>query len=161
LDMLTQGKELPGILGATEPNENAADLETKGWELSMQYRNQFSLAGEAFNLDARVIMSDSRSWITHFDNPSNSILQYYEGMELGEIWGFENDGLFGTVEEIAELDQSAIIPWGALSIVPGWPKYVDQDGNKIIEKGYTLSDTKDLVLIGNSTPRIRYGLDLN
>lgn len=161
LDMLTRGKDLPGILGATEPNENAADLETKGWELSMHYRNQLSLAGEPFNLDARVILSDSRSWITRFDNPNNSILQYYKGMELGEIWGFENDGLFESVEEIAELDQSAIIPWGALSIVPGWPKYVDQDGNKAIEKGYTLSDTKDLVLIGNSTPRIRYGLDLN
>ena len=161
LDMLTRGKDLPGVLGATEPNENAADLKTKGWEFSMHYRNQFSMAGSAFNFDARVIMSDSRSWITRFDNPSNSILQYYEGMELGEIWGFENDGLFESVEQIAALDQTAIIPWGALSIVPGWPKYVDQDGNGKIEKGYTLSDTKDLRIIGNSMPRIRYGLDLN
>lgn len=161
LDMLTRGKDLPGVLGASEPNENAADLETKGWEASLHYRNQFSLAGSPFNFDTRLILSDSRSWITRFDNPSNSILQFYEGMEMGEIWGFENDGFFESVEEIAELDQASIIPWGALSIVPGWPKYVDQDGNGVIEKGYTLSDTKDLSIIGNSTPRLRYGLDMN
>ena len=29
-DMLTKGKELPGLLGANEPNENAADMKTTG-----------------------------------------------------------------------------------------------------------------------------------
>ena len=30
--MLTQGRDLPDVLGAAEPNENAADLKTNGWE---------------------------------------------------------------------------------------------------------------------------------
>lgn len=161
IGMLTFGKDLPGILGAAEPRENAADLKTTGWELSLAYNNQFKVASSPFSLNVRFVLSDTRSWITKFDNPRNSILQYYEGMELGEIWGLTNDGLFKDEEEIAALDQTSIIPWGALQIVPGWPKYMDLDKNGKIEKGYTLDDTKDLTRIGNSNPRYRYGLDLN
>lgn len=38
---------------------------------------------------------------------------------------------------------------------------MDQDGNGKIEKGYTLGDTKDLKIIGNSTPRYQFGIDLS
>jgi hypothetical protein len=48
-----------------------------------------------------------------------------------------------------------------LSIVPGWPKYIDRDGNGAIEKGTTVDDPKDLTVIGNITPRFQYGLDVN
>jgi len=161
LDMLTGGKELPDVLGAAEPNENAADLQTKGWELSVGYQNMFSVGNSPLSFNARFILSDSKTKITRFDNPTGSITQYYKGMNLGEIWGLESDGLFQNQAEIDKLDESAIIPWDALAIVPGWPKYIDQDGNGKIEKGYTLGNTKDLKIIGNSTPRYQIGLDLN
>ncbi len=161
LDMLTLGKQLPGILGASEPSENAADLKTRGWELSLGYRDNFTVGGSPFHLETRFVLSDSKSEITRFDNPNGSILQYYKGMQMGEIWGLQSDGLFANTDEIAQLDQTSIIPWGALQIVPGWPKYKDLDGNNTIEKGYTLGDTKDLSVIGNSTPRYRFGLDVN
>jgi TonB-linked SusC/RagA family outer membrane protein len=161
IGMLTLGRDLPNILGASEPNENAADLNTKGWELAVGYNKRFSLADSPLGFSAKFILSNSVSEITKFDNPNNSILQYYKGMELGEIWGLESNGLFTNTAEIDQLDQTSIIPWGALSIVPGWPKYVDQDGNGIIEKGYTLADTKDLKIIGNTSPRYQFALDLS
>lgn len=161
LGMLTLGRELPNVLGAAEPNENAADLRTNGWELTVSYQDQFNLADAPLRFNAKFLLSDSYSKIIRFDNPNNSITTYYEGMRLGEIWGLESDGFFANTDEIAALDQSSIIPWGALSIVPGWPKYVDQDGNGVIEKGYTLGDTKDLKRIGNTTPRYQFGLDLS
>ena len=35
-----------------------------------------------------------------YDNPNKTLAkQYYEGMELGEIWGFVTDGLFQSDEE--------------------------------------------------------------
>lgn len=159
--MLTAGKDLPDVLGASEPLENAADLQTNGWELTLSYRNSFNLAGDRFNFDTRFILSDSRAWIIGFDNPNKNLNQYYIGREFGEIWGLESNGLFKTVEETQGLDETQLIPWGALSIVPGWPKYIDQDGNGIIEKGYTVDDPKDLKIIGNSSPRYRFGLNLN
>lgn len=158
--MLTQGKDLPDVLGAPEPNENAADLETKGWEFSLGYENSLNLGGKPLRINGRVILSDSKSTITKFDNPNRNLTQYYEGMELGEMWGLRSDGLFQTQQEIEALDQSSIVPWGALSIVPGWPKYQDLDSNGIIEKGTTVDDPKDLSVIGNITPRLRYGINL-
>ncbi len=161
IGMLTQGKDLPNVLGAAEPKENAADLKTKGWELSLTYRKDFIVIGKPLTFNTRFILSDSRSWITSFDNPNENLIQFYKGQELGEIWGLKNDGLFKTDEEIAKLDESSIIPWGALSIVPGWPKYKDLDNNGLIEKGLTVGDPKDLSVIGNLTPRFRYGLNLD
>jgi TonB-linked SusC/RagA family outer membrane protein len=161
LNMLTLGKKLPGVLGASEPKENAADLQTKGWELSLGYHNEFMMKGSPLSVNVNLMLSDSKTWITKFDNPNKSILQFYEGMELGEIWGLTNNGLFKDEAEIKALDETALIPWGALQIVPGWPKYVDKDGNGKIEKGYVIGDTKDLSIIGNSNPRYRYGADIN
>lgn len=159
--MLTLGKELPGVLGKTEPKENAADLKTRGWELSVAYRDEFQLKGKPLNWGARFVLSDNRSWITKFDNPTKNLSQYYEGQELGEIWGLQSDGLFKSKEEIAALDETEIIPWGALEIVEGWPKYKDLDGDQRITKGTTVDKPGDLSVIGNSSPRFRFGLNLN
>lgn len=159
--MLTLGKELPGVLGKTEPKENAADMKTLGWELSLAYKDQFQLKGKPFDWGIRFILSDNSSWITKFDNPSKILNQYYEGQKLGEIWGLQSDGLFTSKEEIAALDETEIIPWGALEIVEGWPKYKDLNGDNRITKGTTADNPGDLSIIGNSTPRYRFGVTLN
>ncbi len=161
LGMLTLGKDLPDVLGADEPSENAADLETRGWDLSIEYRNSVQVLGKPMNFNIRGVVSDSRSFITRFDNPTNRLTQFYEGMEIGEIWGLESDGLFRSQAEIDALDQTAIIPWGALSIVEGWPKYVDQNGDGVINKGtLTTDDPGDLRVIGNFMPRYNFGVNL-
>lgn len=160
--MLAPGQELPAVLGTSEPRGNVADLKTRGWELSLELRNRFNLAAKPFQFDVRLNVGDSRSEIINY--PNEELLfsgSYYPGQEIGEIWGLESDGLFKTNEEISALDQSLIIPWGALSIVPGWPKFVDQDGNGMIEKGISVNDTRDFVKIGNSQPRYRFGVDMN
>lgn len=162
LGMLTLGKDLPDVLGASEPKENAADLETKGWDFSLEYRNSVDLGGKPLGFNIKGVISDSRSYITRFDNPDNRLTQFYEGMELGEIWGLESDGLFQTQAEIDALDESAMIPWGALPIVLGWPKYVDQNGDGVINKGaLTVDDPGDLKVIGNFMPRLQFGLNLS
>lgn len=160
--MLTMGRELPGVLGKEEPQENAANLKTRGWELSIGYQDEFRLAGKPLNWAARFVLSDSRTWITKFDNPTRNLTQYYEGQEIGEIWGLQSDGLFHSKDEIAALDETEIIPWGSLEIVEGWPKYKDLDGDQRITKGSTtVDDPGDLSVIGNSAPRFRFGLNLS
>lgn len=158
--MLVPGKELPGVLGAPAPRENAADMKTTGWEITLSYNNSFNVGSKPLNLSTRFLLSDTRSWITKFDNPTNLLTQYYVGQELGEIWGLQSDGLFTTEDEIAKLDETEVIPWGALDIVPGWPKYKDLDNDNRITKGLTLDDPKDLSIIGNNSPRFRYGFNL-
>lgn len=159
--MLTDPVELPGVLGTAPPKQNAADLRTKGFDLSIGYRDQVGSTSNPVQFGVKMILSDSRSTITKFQNDQNLFSNWRVGQEVGEIWGLENDGLFANEDEIANLDQTSIIPWGALDIVPGWPKYVDLDGDGKIERGQTSDDPKDLKLIGNANPRYRYGANID
>lgn len=159
--MLTEGEELPGVLGTTVPAQNVADLRTKGLELTLNYNDSYNVGGKPLSLSAKLILSDSRSRITRFKNDQELFSKFRKGQEMGEIWGLTSDGLFKNADEIAKLDESDIIPWGALSIVPGWPKYKDLDGDGRITQGLTRKDPKDLSIIGNTTPRYRIGFNLN
>lgn len=160
--MLAPSQELPAVLGTTAPYQNAANLSTKGWELSLGYRNHFLVSNKVLDFSIKGILSDSRSHITSYDNASKSFsAAYYPGEEIGEIWGLSSDGKFKCQNEVAKLDETQIIPWGALQIVPGWPKYKDLDGNGKIELGTSALDPKDLRVIGNSSPRYRVGFNID
>ncbi len=160
--MLTLGRELPAVLGADEPRENAADLETKGWELTLSYRDNFEVFGSNLSFGTRFTLADSRTWITRFDNPENFLNQYYEGQEIGEIWGLQYEGLFESQDEIDNhADQSEIVPWGVLPVVPGWPKFRDVTGDGQITVGDTVDDPGDISIIGNSSPRYRFGVNFD
>lgn len=162
LGMLAPSQELPAVLGTSAPRQNAADLKTQGWELSLGYRQTFQAGGKPLSLETRFILSDSRSEITKYNNSLGSFsASWRPGQEIGEIWGLTNDGMFRDKGEIEALDESEIIPWGALDIVPGWPKYRDLDGNGRIELGSTAKEPKDLSIIGNTSPRYRFGFNLD
>lgn len=161
-DMLTGGQELPGTLGTVVPKQNAADLQTKGWELTLGFNDSYTVGAKPLNLNAKLILSDSRSFITRFKNDQESFsANYRKGQEVGEVWGLTNDGLFKNTDEIAKLNENDIVPWGALEIVPGWPKYKDLDGDGRITRGLSAKDPKDLSVIGNTTPRLRIGFNLS
>lgn len=162
IGMLAPSRELPAVLGTSAPQQNAADLSTKGWELSLNYQNIFSVASKSLSFHARFILSNSKSVITRYDNELKTFsAAYREGEVIGEIWGLTNDGFFQNKDGISKLDETEIIPWGALSIVPGWPKYKDLDGNGKIELGPSVKDPKDLKIIGNRSPRYRFGFNLD
>ncbi|UZD21519.1 SusC/RagA family TonB-linked outer membrane protein [Algoriphagus halophytocola] len=159
--MLTDPVELPAVLGTSPPKQNAADLRTKGFELSIGYRDQFGNSANPVKFGVKAILSDARSHITSFQNENELLSNYRVGQEIGEIWGLVNDGIMENEDQIANLDQSAIVPWGAISVVPGWPKYKDLNGDGKIEEGQTATDPKDLSIIGNTTARYRYGFNFD
>lgn len=136
LNMLTAGPDLPALYGAASPQTNAADLKTQGYELSVGWRDQFSLFGRPFGYGVRATLSDYRSYITRFNNPTKSLaMSYYEGMRLGEIWGYEVDGLFATDEEAQKytsevLDATTLVT-GRLTggFLAGDLRFVDLDND--------------------------------
>ncbi|MCC8153108.1 MAG: SusC/RagA family TonB-linked outer membrane protein, partial [Tannerellaceae bacterium] len=167
-DMLTNGRMLPNVDGPSEPQINAADLKTRGWELTVAWRDQFKLAHKPFHYSARFLLSDSRSWITRFDNPTNYLGgnwdEYYVGRKIGEVWGLETLGFF---KDQADIDNSAD-QWAATSypgdrpIEPGDLKYKDQNGDGVIDQGsWIVDDPGDYKIIGNTRSRYNFGLDLN
>ncbi|EHO09276.1 SusC/RagA family TonB-linked outer membrane protein [Myroides odoratimimus CCUG 12901] len=162
--MLTKGRTLPGVLGTESPRENAADLRAKGFEVSVGYNDSFKLAGSDFNYSVSAGLSDSKTKITRFDNPTGLLTDYYVGMELGEIWGYSVEGLFSSPEQIANhADQSRvsahIIANGGLQ--PGDVMFKDLNGDGIVSEGAnTLENHGDMRKIGNTAPRYQYNFRL-
>ncbi len=160
-DMLTKGQTLPGVLGASVPDENAANLKTKGWEITVNWRDHFMLADKPFNYTIGFNIADSRAWITKFSNPTGTLNDYYEGQELGEIWGLETEGFFTSQEDIdnhADQSWSTSYP-GLRPLGPGDLKFKDQNNDNVIDRGnWTLEDHGDFKVIGNSRARYTYGI---
>lgn len=81
-DMLTQSLTLPSVYGAATPTENCADLRTKGWELSITWRDQFKLGGKPFHYALTGQIGDYQTEITKYNNPTKLFDSYYEGKKL-------------------------------------------------------------------------------
>ncbi len=173
VNMLTKGKTLPRVFGASEPKENAADLLTKGFELTLGWKDDFKLAGKPFGYDVTFVLGDYTSEITKFDNPSRLLSDYYVGQKLGEMWGYSTDGYFTTDAEAAAYQAkltslSGTSVYKQISSAPGeWGKlragdlrYQDLNGDGTINNGKnTVDDHGDLIVIGNSQPRYSFGVN--
>ena len=163
-DMLTDGVALPSVYGASEPDMNAADLRTKGYELSIGWRDQFNLFGKPFGYNVGATLSDYRTVITKYDNKEYTFAKdYYEGMVLGEIWGFEIDGLFATDAEAQAYAQEVDLSYINKRLYGGWlagdPRYVDINGDGIISVGAnSVKNPGDRKILGNSIASLQYGL---
>ncbi|EIJ37411.1 TonB-linked outer membrane protein, SusC/RagA family [Galbibacter orientalis DSM 19592] len=163
--MLTAGATLPSVLGTSSPQENAADLRTHGFELSLGYNKTFQVANSPFNFSITGTLSDSETIITRFDNPSNSLLDFYEGMTIGELWGYHIDGLFQSEEEIVgHADQTRVSNriMAAGGLQPGDVRYVDLNGDGVINEGEnTVDNPGDRRIIGNSAPHYLYSFKVS
>ena len=155
-DMLIKAT-YPDVLGTTAPPANSAELKTRGWELSINWRDRI---GKNFGYELGFVLSDSQAEVTKYNNPTGAISTYYEGHKIGEIWGYKTEGLFQSDEEAAAwYDQSDIknVEWGAGDI-----KFKNlNDDEKIDDGNGTLDNHGDMVIIGNTTPRYQYGITAN
>ena len=163
-DMYTVGKTLPEVFGASSPKGNYADMTTKGFEISLSYRNKLMLADKPFNYEIRASLADYTSTIDKYNNDTKNLDDYYEGQTVGEIWGYETEGLF---EDQADIDSHALqnvmkSGGGQMIWYPGDVKYKDLNGDGYINYGTnTADDPGDRKVIGNTTPRYSYSFSLS
>lgn len=160
-DMIGPADELPAVYGTTVPYTNNTDLESKGFELELSWKD---CVADQFNYGVKFVLSDAVTTITRYSNPSKSLNSYYTGMRLGEIWGYETIGIAKTDDEM--LDHLFTLPnGGQTALGSNWQAgdimYKDINGDGKIDTGsYTTEDHGDLRVIGNTTPRFNYGIDL-
>lgn len=165
-DMLTSGAQLPDVYGATVPNSNCADLRTKGYELSVNWTDNFHLLGSPFTYSVGAGLGDQISKITKFDNPEMLLGKHYVGETLGEIWGYRVAGLFRTEEEAQEYQNTidcknyvhnAMDKGPNPGLHAGDVKFIDINGDGAITPGNSkVGDSGDRVIIGNKRPRYNY-----
>lgn len=161
-DMFTVGPTLPAVFGTTVPKGNYADMRTTGWELSLAWNDRFNVAEKPFKYNFKFILSDYTSVITKYNNADKVLTDYYEGMKVGEIWGYLTDGLFKSQEEIANSAYQGNIPnTNTRKNYPGDLKFKDLDGDKVIYHGLNrVGNSGDKTIIGNAEPRYIYGVNL-
>lgn len=157
-DMLGPGMILPNILGTAEPRENAADMVTRGWELALTWNDQLD---NGLHYSVGFNLSDTKAEITRYNNPTKSLAApYYEGMIVGEIWGYDSS-LFASEEEIAGAADQSLLDDG-IKKLPGDIHFHDINGNGVVSNGNNrVGDSDDLHVIGNNRARFRYGFNLS
>lgn len=158
-DMYTIGLTLPAVFGATPPKGNYADLETKGWELSLTWHDKFNMANSPIKYDLRFTLADNKAKILKYNNPDKLLTDYYEGQVLGEIWGYVTEGFFidqadidSHAKQYPQMRASPTNIW-----FPGDIKLKDLNNDGFINIGKNkVSDPGDRKIIGNSMPRYTY-----
>ena len=162
MDMVTSGQPLPGVLGADVPSENAADLKTKGWEITANWKDNFEVNGKPLNYQIGFNLADSRSFITKFYNPTGTLSSYYEGYEFGQMWGYTTEGFFTSDEDVKNhADQTKVASYlTSRPLEAGDLKFADINGDGEISAGAnTLKDHGDKKIIGNSSKRYTFGIN--
>ena len=157
-DMLGPARDVADMFGATAPQTNNADLQTRGWEVSLKWRDRIA---DDWNYNVGVILTDYRSIVTKYQNPTNfnPSTAWYEGKQVGEIWGYTAHGLLKSTEEAASYNQLNRSYLSARDWVVGDVKYEDINGDGKIDIGSNrVGDMGDYSIIGNSSPRYNFSL---
>ena len=93
---------------------------------------------------------------------------YYEGQELGEIWGYVYDGFY-TVDDFTDTQswqlKDGVTDINGYAVRPGDVKFKnlrdDEQGTNLITAGDgTFDNPGDRKVIGNQLPRYLYGINL-
>lgn len=173
--MLNTGTALPSVYGATDPKQNSANMSTKGWELSLAWRDRHKLLGSTLSYEISGGVGNYKTVITKYNNPEKLLSTYYEGQVLGELWGYEIDGLFADQQEVDDyLEQVDAVSSevytdivgelnsAAPGIHPGDVRYVDRNGDGVITSGNnTVDNPGDRRIIGNTLPQYNYNFHLS
>ncbi|MEG2606347.1 MAG: TonB-dependent receptor [Mucinivorans sp.] len=154
-NMLTTPAPLPSVLGASQPAANAADLSTKGWELSLNWHDHIQSCDFSYNVG--LVLSDNTTKLTRFDVVNPAIGAKRVGMEWGEIWGYTTDGFFTSQADIDKGPDQSYLYNG--KYFAGDVRYKDLNGDGKINDGKgTMEDPGDMRLIGNSAAHYMYGI---
>lgn len=159
-DRLGPAKALPAVIGTAIPQENNSELKTKGWDFSWSW-SDVTENGLSYSIGANI--SDYKNIITKYNNPTGTLTTDYVGKTVNEIWGYESVGLINNQQRADEINNS-----GYQKFINGQPwntgdvEYRDLNGDGVINNGKnTIHDHGDLKVIGNSTPRYIFGLNLS
>lgn len=150
---------LPASVGSAGGTQtvNIADVNTNGFELSLGYNDRegdFTWSATAnLGTSKNEVISLAPGVTSVLGGPSGRAgLENFSRLEVGQplfyFYGLETNGIY---KNQAEVD--AVFGPGQTAIQPGDIRFVDQDGNKII-------NADDKVNIGNPYPDFTYGLNL-
>lgn len=139
--------EVPSTIGIDVPTGNYGELEVKGWEASIGWRDKVS----DFNYFINFNLTDRKDKLVdygvEFTGFTAGINKKVQGYSIGSIFGYEADGYFQTTEEA-----KAAPAFNRNIQDAGDIRYIDQDGDGKI------TAPNDLVYLGTTQPRYEFGI---
>lgn len=156
-NMIGPAEAKPGVLGASVPNDNNSTLRTRGWELSLNWKDKLENGLSYF---VTLNLSDATSVVTKYNNPTGILSTWHEGGEIGEIWGYTVHDLFRSQKEVDDYLATTQASFIASKFQPGDVRYEDINADGFVNNGKnTIGDHGDLSIIGNDQPHWQYGIN--
>lgn len=140
---------LPYYAGLQSAFTNAGDMQNKGWEVSIGYRNKI----KDFSYGVTVNLNDNRNKITDLNGLNSQDKTQVVGYPNNGVWGYLSDGYYQNAADVASS------PKLTNAARPGFVKY-----KKIFEGPGVdplLIDSRDQVYLGDPFPHYEYGINLN
>ena len=155
-NMLLQ-RTLPASAGGlTNPFVNAGNMENRGWEFSVNYKNRFGKLG----VDVTGMISDVKNQVLNLVEGTPFIgdgIRTAPGQALGSYFGYVTAGYFEDSTDIKGAPVQFGIPWSPNPTVgpkPGDVRYEDLNKDGRV-------DANDRTFIGNAFPRYEYSINVN
>lgn len=131
--LATSSVVLPGIVGASMPQENIESDMTYGWEIQLTHRNKI---GDVNYWASAQLSATKNRWIYHLDSQAgNSMENWYRGAVSGrnkDIWfSIEEGGRFENYEQIQNHGTTGT-NYGQ-GTLPGDYWYKDWNGDGIVD----------------------------
>lgn len=159
-DMLGPSEDVADMYGASVPNTNNAVMRSSGWELILNFRGRI---GNDMNYSLGAMVTDAQSQVKRYSNPTftNPAGNWYEGKNVGEIWGYRASGIIQSQMEADVFNENYNTSYiTGLAFEPGDLKYSDLNNDNVINRGTNeLNDMGDMTIIGNTTPRYQYSFN--
>ncbi len=139
---------VPGIFGTSLPDFNAAKMQNRGWEASINY----SISGDKFKHQVGLNIGDSKNKILDYGGreriSTSDEMQFIirEGLPFNSYVGLKTDGYFQNIDEV----NNGPKPEG-ISVLPGDIRYADVNKDGVI-------NDRDRYVLGNAFPRLTFGI---
>ena len=160
IDMLGPSEDIADMFGASAPNTNNAIMQSRGWEFTINYKGRIS---EDVTYSVNGMISDAQSKVLDYSNPTftNPSGNWYNGRNVGEIWGYRVSGIIQTQAEADQYNQAMNTSYlTGVAFAPGDLKFRDLNNDNVINRGSNVvGDMGDTEIIGNTTPRYQYSVN--
>ncbi len=150
-DLLIQRGQATSLIGNAYPNENIGKNQYTGFDFQLSWR-QSKVNGISYYIALNAGLQQSKVIY------SNEVTQPYPwmqrtGQKVGQAFGYVAAGLFQNQADIANAKQNGVGVIPGYVAQPGDIKYVDQNGDGVINQF-------DQVPIGPKGPLITYGANI-
>jgi len=141
---------LPSIAGNVSPTiVNAGEVSNKGYELGMNFRNNHGPFNYSIGGNLGTVRNNVDKLHPNLPNIIGDVYRTAVGHPLGAFYGYVFDGIYQTQAEINTQLSGTVNP----PQQPGDIRFKDLNGDGII-------NDNDRTFIGNSIPKMTYGLNL-